>query len=57
MSLCNNTIYVDDFGEILLDLEHLETQSVKDDLASLGRFGPGGSHQQVEVQQKNVLPK
>ena len=30
-------------------------QSVKDDLASLGRFDPGGRHQQVEVLQKYVL--
>ena len=32
-------------------------QSVKDDFASLGRFDPGGRHQQVEVLQKYVLLK
>ena len=37
---------------------HLETQSVEDYFASLGRFDPGGRHhQQVAVLQKVVLPK
>ena len=48
---------LDDLGEILSDSEGLEMQSVKDDFASLGCFDPGGRNQQVEVLQKDVLPK
>ena len=32
-------------------------QSVEDDSALLGCFDPGGRRQQVEVLQKDILPK
>ena len=42
----------DDLGKFFWIPECLETQSVKDNFASLGCFDPGGRHQQVEVLRK-----
>ena len=45
------------FGKSFRIQEHLETQSVEDNFASLEHCNPGGRHQQVEVLRKDVFPK